>query len=152
MEAVKMTFSMAPLGESGFRVEAGNFQKLHERGSDGLYYTQKRCGCDHLREGSRNTRGAPEFDMPDSTRVRGHPERAGKRPYRNRTEVGNLRCGDGPDNEKVYKVFDELIGEMAKVFPPLFSHRRRRGNGKEWDANPKIQAFMKAHGSRTMKH
>jgi hexosaminidase len=52
-----------------------------------------------------------------------------------------------PTNERVYKLLDELIAEMAKVFPDHFFHiGGDEVNGKEWEANPKIQAFMKSHG------
>src|SRR5438552_6167448 len=52
-----------------------------------------------------------------------------------------------PTNERVYKFLDELIGEMAKVFPDHYFHiGGDEVNGREWDANPKIQAFMKVHG------
>jgi hexosaminidase len=52
-----------------------------------------------------------------------------------------------PTNEKVYRFLDDLIGEMARIFPDHYFHiGGDEVNGKEWDANPKIQAFMKAHG------
>jgi len=52
-----------------------------------------------------------------------------------------------PTNEKVYKFLDELIGEMARIFPDHFFHiGGDEVTGKEWDANPRIQAFMKEHG------
>src|SRR5437879_12181018 len=52
-----------------------------------------------------------------------------------------------PTNERVYKFLDEFIGEMARIFPDHYFHiGGDEVNGKEWDANPKIQAFMKAQG------
>ena len=51
-----------------------------------------------------------------------------------------------PTNEKVYKFLDEFIGEMAKLFPDHFFHvGGDEVNGKQWDANPKIQEFIRAH-------
>jgi hypothetical protein len=51
-----------------------------------------------------------------------------------------------PTEEKTYKFLNELIGEMSKLFPDQFFHiGGDEVNGKEWDANPKIQAFMKSH-------
>jgi hexosaminidase len=51
-----------------------------------------------------------------------------------------------PTNEKTYKFLNELIGEMAKLFPDQFFHiGGDEVNGKEWEANPNIQGFMKAH-------
>jgi hexosaminidase len=52
-----------------------------------------------------------------------------------------------PTNERVYRFLDEFIGEMARIFPDHYFHiGGDEVNGKEWDANPKIQAFMKAQG------
>src|SRR5258708_11235741 len=51
-----------------------------------------------------------------------------------------------PTDEKTYKFLNEFIGEMARLFPDQFFHiGGDEVNGKEWDANPKIQAFMKSH-------
>jgi len=52
-----------------------------------------------------------------------------------------------PTSDKTYKFLNELIGEMAKLFPDQFFHiGGDEVNGKEWDANPKIQEYMKVHG------
>ncbi len=52
-----------------------------------------------------------------------------------------------PTREETYKFLDAFIGEMAGLFPDQFFHiGGDEVNGKEWDANPKIQAFMRAHG------
>jgi hexosaminidase len=122
---------------------------LHQLGSDGLYYTQ-----DEMREviayaRDRGIRVVPEFDMPGHSTAWfvGHPELAsGKGPYKIERRWGIFDPAMDPTNEKVYKFLDELIGEMAKIFPDRFFHiGGDEVNGKEWDANPKIQAFKKAH-------
>jgi hexosaminidase len=52
--------------------------------------------------------------------------------------------------EYTYKFLDEFIGEMAKLFPDQFFHiGGDEVNGKQWDENAKIQAFMKSHGIKT---
>ena len=52
-----------------------------------------------------------------------------------------------PTEERTYKFLDGFIGEMAKLFPDRYFHiGGDEVNGKEWDANAKIQAFMHAHG------
>jgi len=153
MEAVKMNVFHWHLSENqGFRVESKKFPKLHEWGSDGLYYTQ-----DEIRDliayaRDRGIRVVPEFDMPGHSTAWfvGHPELAsGKGPYEVERRWGIFDPAMDPTNEKVYKLLDELIGEMAKTFPDRFFHiGGDEVNGKEWDANPKIQAYMKAHGIR----
>jgi hexosaminidase len=150
MEAVKMNVFHWHLSENqGFRVESRKFPRLHELGSDGLYYTQ-----DEIRElvayaRDRGIRVVPEFDMPGHSTAWfvGHPELAsGKGPYEIERKWGIFDPAMDPTNEKVYKFLDELIGEMAKLFPDHYFHiGGDEVNGKEWDANPKIQAYMKAH-------
>jgi hexosaminidase len=151
MEAVKMNVFHWHLSENqGFRAESKKYPKLHELGSDGLYYTQ-----DEIREvisyaRERGIRVVPEFDMPGHSTAWfvGHPELAsGKGPYQIERRWGVFDPAMDPTNEKVYKFLDELIGEMARIFPDHFFHiGGDEVNGKEWDANPKIQAFMKEHG------
>ena len=52
-----------------------------------------------------------------------------------------------PTRDSTYKFLDTYIGEMASLFPDSYFHvGGDECNGKEWDANPRIQQFMKAHG------
>src|SRR5712692_6197301 len=151
MEAVKMNVFHWHLSENqGFRVESKKFPKLHTMGSDGFYYTQDEIRDVITYARDRGIRVVPEFDMPGHSTAWfvGHPELAsGPGPYEIERKWGVFDPAMDPTNEKVYKFLDELIGEMAKVFPDHFFHiGGDEVNGKEWDANPKIQAFMKAHG------
>jgi hexosaminidase len=51
-----------------------------------------------------------------------------------------------PTNEKTYKFLDGFVEEMAKLFPDHYFHiGGDEVNGKQWDANPQIQEYMKAH-------
>src|SRR5579864_4950646 len=150
MEAVKMNVFHWHLSENqGFRVESRKFPKLHEQGSDGLFYTQEeiRDVIEYARD--RGIRVVPEFDMPGHSTAWfvGHPEFAsGKGPYAIERKWGVFDPAMDPTNEKLYKFLDEFIGEMTKLFPDHFFHiGGDEVNGKEWDANPKIQEFMKAH-------
>jgi hexosaminidase len=151
MEAVKMNVFHWHLSENqGFRVESKKFPKLYELGSDGLYYTQDEIRDLIFYARDRGIRVVPEFDMPGHSTAWfvGHPELAsGKGPYGIERKWGIFDPAMDPTNEKVYKLLDDLIGEMAKIFPDRFFHiGGDEVNGKEWDANPKIQAYMKAHG------
>jgi hexosaminidase len=151
MEAVKMNVFHWHLSENqGFRAESKKYPKLHQKGSDNLYYTQ-----DEMREviayaRDRGIRVVPEFDMPGHSTAWfvGHPELAsGKGPYEIERKWGIFDPAMDPTNEKLYKFLDDLVGEMAKVFPDHFFHiGGDEVNGKEWDANPKIQAFKKERG------
>ncbi|MDP9337972.1 MAG: beta-N-acetylhexosaminidase, partial [Acidobacteriota bacterium] len=150
LEAVKMNVFHWHLSENqGFRVESKKFPKLHESGSDGLFYTQEeiRGLIAYARE--RGIRVVPEFDLPGHSTAWfiGHPELAsGPGPYSIERRWGIFNPAMDPTNEKVYKFLDEFIGEMAKLFPDHFFHvGGDEVNGKEWDANLKIQAFIREH-------
>jgi hexosaminidase len=119
-------------------------------GSDGLYYTQDevRGVITYARE--RGIRVVPEFYMPGHATAWfvGYPELAsGPGPYPIERRWGVFDPAMDPTTEATYKFLDAFIGEMAALFPDQFFHiGGDEVNGKEWDANPKIQAFMRAHG------
>jgi len=100
----------------------------------------------------RGIRVVPEFDMPGHSTAWfvGHPELAsGSGPYQVEREWGVFDPAMDPTDEKTYKFLNEFIGEMARLFPDQFFHiGGDEVNGKEWDANPKIQAFKKSHKIR----
>jgi hexosaminidase len=151
MEAVKMNVFHWHLSENqGFRVESKKFPKLHQLGSDGLYYTQEEIREVIAYARDRGIRVVPEFDIPGHSTAWfvGHPELAsGPGPYEIERRWGVFDPAIDPTNEKTYKFLDQLIGEMAKLFPDQFFHvGGDEVNGKQWDANAKIQEFMKAHG------
>jgi hexosaminidase len=151
MEAVKMNVFHWHLSENqGFRIESKKFPKLHGMGSEGLYYTQDevRDLIAYARE--RGIRVVPEFDMPGHSTAWfvGHPELASAGgPYEIERRWGIFDPAMDPSNEKTYKFLDQLIGEMTKLFPDRFFHiGGDEVNGKQWNANPKIQQFMHTHG------
>src|SRR6267378_2997840 len=150
MEAVKMNVFHWHLSDNqGFRAESRKFPRLHEQGSDGLFYTQEeiRDIVEYARD--RGIRVVPEFDMPGHSTawLAGYPELAsGSGPYGIERKWGVFDPAIDPTDEKTYKFLNEFIGEMARLFPDQFFHiGGDEVNGKEWDANPKIQAFMKSH-------
>jgi hexosaminidase len=150
MAAVKLNVVHWHLSENqGFRIESKKFPKLQGMGSDGLFYTQDevRDLISYARE--RGIRVVPEFDMPGHATAWfvGYPELAsGKGPYQIERGWGVFDPAMDPTREETYKFLDVFIGEMAALFPDQFFHiGGDEVNGKEWDANPKIQAFMRAH-------
>jgi len=150
MEAVKLNVFHWHLSENqGFRVESHKYPKLHEMGSDGLYYTQDEIRGLIAYARDRGIRVVPEFDMPGHSTAWfvGHPELAsGPGPYQIERRWGVFDPAMDPTNERTYKFLNEFIAEMAKLFPDAFFHiGGDEVNGKEWDANPAIQEFKKAH-------
>src|SRR5208283_497910 len=151
MEAVKLNVFHWHLTENqGFRVESQKYPKLHELGSDGRYYTQEEIRGLLAYARDRGIRVVPEFDMPGHSTAWfvSYPELAsGPGPYQIERKWGVFDPAMDPTNEKTYKFLNEFIGEMAKLFPDAFFHiGGDEVNGKEWDANPGIQAYKKGHG------
>lgn len=156
LEAVKMNVFHWHLSDNqGFRVESKKFPKLQEMGSDGLYYTQ-----DEIRDliayaRDRGIRVIPEFDVPGHSTAWfvGYPELASAPgPYQIERGWGVFDPAFDPTNERTYKFLDTVFGEMAHLFPDAFFHvGGDEVNGKQWDANPKIQEFMKAHNLESNK-
>jgi hexosaminidase len=151
MEAVKLNvFHWHLSDDQGFRVESKKFPLLQERGSDGLFYTQEeiRRVVEYARD--RGIRVVPEFDMPGHATAWfvGYPDLAsGPGPYQIERKWGIFDPAMDPTRESTYKFLDTFIGEMSGLFPDAYFHvGGDECNGKEWDANPRIQQFMKAHG------
>jgi hexosaminidase len=150
MAAVKLNVLHLHLSDDqGFRVESKKFPKLQELGSDGHYYTQ-----DELRSlidyaADRGIRIVPEFDMPGhaTSWFVGYPEiSSGPGPYSIERRFGIFNPAMDPTREQTFKFLDKFIDEMTKLFPDHYFHiGGDEVNGKQWDANPQIQAFMRAH-------
>ena len=150
MEAVKLNvFHWHLSDDQGFRVESKRYPLLQEKGSGGLYYTQKQIGEVIQYAQERGIRIVPEFDMPCHTTswFAGYPQLAsGKGPYQVPADWGILDGAMDPTQESTYQFLDQFLGEMTALFPDAYFHvGGDECDGKEWDANPRIQAFMHAH-------
>lgn len=151
MAAVKLNVFHWHLSDNqGFRVESKKFPKLQEMGSDGLYYTQEEVRDLIAYARDRGIRVVPEFDMPGHSTAWfvGYPELAsGPGPYQIERRWGVFDPAMDPTEERTYNFLDSFIGEMAELFPDQYFHiGGDEVNGKQWDANPNIQAFMRTHG------
>jgi hexosaminidase len=151
MEAVKLNvFHWHLSDDQGFRVESKQFPLLQQKGSDGLFYTQEeiRNVIEYARD--RGIRVIPEFDMPGHATAWfvGYPDLAsGAGPYQIERKWGIFDPAMDPTRDSTYQFLDTFIGEMASLFPDAYFHvGGDENNGKEWDANPRIQQFMKDHG------
>lgn len=151
MAAVKLNVLHWHLTEDqGFRIESKKFPRLHQLGSDGLFYTQ-----DQVREiiayaRERGIRVVPEFDLPGhaTSWLVAYPELgSAPGPYTIERKSGIFEPALDPTREEVYKFLDTFFGEMAALFPDAYLHIGGDENeGKQWDRNAKIQAFMKSKG------
>jgi hexosaminidase len=154
MAAVKLNVLHWHLSDNqGFRVESKKFPKLEGMGSDGLYYTQAEVRDLIAYAADRGIRVVPEFDMPGHSTAWfvGYPALAsGKEPYQIERGWGVFDAAMDPTQEHTYKFLDQFIGEMARLFPDHYFHiGGDEVNGKEWNANPKIQEFMRDRGIKS---
>jgi len=151
MAAVKMNvFHWHLTEDQGFRVESKVFPKLHQLGSDGMFYTQAqiRDVIDYAAE--RGIRVMPEFDIPghSTSWFAAYPEfSSAPGTYGIERKYGVFGQAFNPADGRIYPFFDAFLKEMSALFPDPYLHiGGDEVEGHQWDANPAIQAFKKKNG------
>lgn len=154
MAAVKLNVLHLHLtDDQGFRIESKRFPRLNGLGSDGLFYTQ-----DQMREligyaSAHGVRIVPEFDVPGhvTSWLVGYPELGSlPRDYQIGRTFGVWDAALDPTKESTYAFLDSFIAEMAALFPDEYMHLGGdESNGKDWQANPAIVAYMQQHGMKS---
>jgi hexosaminidase len=135
--------------DQGFRVESKKYPRLQEYGSNGQFYTQTeiRDVVEYARY--RGVRIVPEFDMPGhaTSWLPGYPALGARPgPFEIGPSYGVLSDLMDPTKESTYRFLNNFVGEMAKLFPDEYFHiGGDEVDSKQWDENPRIQAFMKKH-------
>lgn len=136
--------------DQGFRVETKTLPELHQKASDGLYYTQTEIKDIVKYADDRGIRVVPEFDVPGhgTAFLTAFPELGSKKGIEYSVEryAGIFDPTLDPTNEKTYEFLDTLFKEVAPLFTDVYFHIGGDENeGKHWDENPEIQQFMKEH-------
>ena len=154
MTSVKMNvFHWHLTDNQGFRIESKTHPKLHQLGSDGLYYTQNQIKELVQYASDRGIRVVPEIDVPGhaTALLVAYPELASKDAiYSLERFAGIFNPTLDPTNEKTYTVLADLFNEIAPLFPYKYFHIGGDENeGKHWDENLKIQKFKVKHGLET---
>jgi len=151
MESVKLNVFHWHLSEDqGFRVESKVFPELQGKGSGGQFYTQQQVAevIEYARE--RGIRVVPEFDMPchATSWLVGYPELgSAPGPYQIVKKWGIFDGAMDPTRPETYQFLDKFLGEMTALFPDAYFHiGGDECDGKEWDANTRIKAYMSTHG------
>jgi len=141
--------------DQGFRIESKTFPRLHEMGSDGLYFTQ-----DEMREiiayaAERCIRVVPEFDIPGhaTSWLVGHPEiGSAPGPYVIERKWGGFDPVLDPTSPRTYEILDGFLAEMAALFPDPYLHiGGDENNGVHWSANAKIRQYLKDHDLKDLQ-
>lgn len=120
MAAVKMNVLHLHLTEDqGFRVECKTYPLLHEKGSDGLYFTQVQIQYIIKYAADRGIRVVPEFDIPGhaTSWCVGYPELASAPgPYTIERHFGVFNPTLDPTKNTTYIFLDAFLKEMAALF------------------------------------
>lgn len=135
--------------DQGFRIESRRFPRLHELASDGLYYTQEQMRELVAYAAARGIRIVPEIELPGhatgfAVAYPGLVSAPGA--YGLQRRWGVFDAVLDPTNEKLYPFLDAFLEELATVFPDAYVHiGGDENNGRQWSANPGIQAFIARH-------
>jgi hexosaminidase len=151
MAAVKMNvFHWHLTEDQGFRVESKVFPKLHQLGSDRMFYTQAQIREVVEYAAERGIRVMPEFDIPghSTSWFVAYPEfSSAPGTYGIERKFGVFGQAFNPADERIYPFFDAFFKEMSALFPDPYMHiGGDEVEGRQWDANPAIQAFKKKNG------
>ncbi|SHH01273.1 beta-N-acetylhexosaminidase [Flavobacterium defluvii] len=171
LAAMKMNvFHWHLVDDQGWRIETKKHPKLIELASDGLYYTQEEIRNIVKYADERGILIVPEIDVPGhgSAILTAYPEIGSKvitltggtsekniqgtaiSTYGIERNAGIFTPTLDPSNPKTYKILSELFDEICPLFPGDYFHIGGDENeGKDWDANPKIQEFKKKHNLKT---
>ncbi len=137
--------------DQGFRFKSDTYPKLHELGSDGLYYTKPQIRDIVSYANERGIRVVPEIDVPGHATaiLAAYPELGSKDGYDYKIErfSGVFHPTLNPINPKVYTFLDNLFAEIIPLFPDVYFHIGGDENeGKHWDENHEIKKFKNKKG------
>ncbi len=151
MAAVKMNVLHWHLSDDqGFRVESRVLPRLHQIGGANGYYTQAEVREVLSYATARGIRVVPEFDVPGhaTSWIAAYPRLASNdSTYAVPTKWGVLNIALDPTRETTYSLLDSVFTEMTALFPdPYFHIGGDENDGRQWRRNPRIAAYMRAHG------
>ena len=132
--------------DQGWRIELKSYPKLHQIASDGLYYTHEQIEEVVAYAASLGIRVVPEFDVPGhaSAIVLAYPELgSGTKVSELERHWGVFRPLLDPSNPQVYLFVEEVVAELAGLFPDHYLHiGGDEINDTDWRQNPAIKDFM----------
>ncbi|CAK9883759.1 MAG: Beta-hexosaminidase [Candidatus Erwinia impunctatus] len=151
MAAAKMNvFHWHLTDDQGWRFASGLYPQLQEKGSDGFFYTREQMKGIVRYAAERGIRVVPEIDMPGHVTALavGMPELiAARGTWQIERDWGVFKPLLDPSNEQVYSVIDQLLSEVADIFPDEWIHiGGDEVDATQWKKSPNIQKFMQQKG------
>ncbi|MGO4904046.1 beta-N-acetylhexosaminidase [Flavobacterium sp. W20_MBD1_R3] len=152
MASMKMNvFHWHLADDQGWRIQLNNHPKLTELASDGYFYTQEEIKNIVKYADEKGILVIPEIDVPGhaSALLTAYPEIGskigeGKITYEVQRNSGIFNATLDPTNPKTYEILSSIFDEVCPLFPGSYFHiGGDENNGKEWNANSKIQQFKK---------
>ncbi|POF63938.1 Beta-hexosaminidase [Novacetimonas maltaceti] len=131
-----------------FRVESHRYPRIQKVAARGEYYTQKQIRALVAYAAERAIRVVPEFDTPGHSfaLLTAYPQYAAQTPDAMDQRQVYVDAFD-PTRPETYVFLRRLYHEMAGLFPDAYFHAGGdEVRGWQWTQNPRIAAYMKAHG------
>lgn len=136
--------------DQAYTIESKKFPVLHERASNGEYFTHEQIREIISYADQRGIRVVPELDLPGhSTAIlTAFPQLASiKREYVLQDHWGVFDPTINPTRKETYDFLDTLLTEVASLFSDHYFHiGGDENNGNDWARNDSIQQFMKNNG------
>ena len=155
MAAMKMNVFHWHLADNqGWRVEIKKYPQLTALASDGSFYTQEEIKAVVQYADEKGIMVVPEIDVPGhaSALLTAFPEIGSniEKTYAVSRKSGIHDAALDPTNPKTYQILEAIFDEVCPLFPGAYLHiGGDENNGKEWNANPKIQEFKKKNNLAT---
>lgn len=157
MAAMKMNvFHWHLVDDQGWRIEIKKYPQLTELASDGQFYTQNDIKDIVKYAEEKGIMVVPEIDVPGhaSALLSVFPEIGSKIDnevtYSVSRKSGVHNPTLDPINPKTYQILAAIFDEICPLFPSAYFHiGGDENNGKEWNANPKIQEFKEKNNLAT---
>ena len=155
MAAMKMNVFHWHLADNqGWRVEIKKYPQLTTLASDGSFYTQEEIKAVVQYADEKGIMVVPEIDVPGhaSALLTAFPEIGSniEKMYAVSRKSGIHDAALDPTNPKTYQILEAIFDEVCPLFPGAYFHiGGDENNGKEWNANPKIQEFKKKNNLAT---
>ncbi|MBE7619406.1 family 20 glycosylhydrolase [Komagataeibacter sp. FXV2] len=149
MELAKLNVLHLHLSDGqSFRVESHRYPRLQKIAARGEFYTQGQIRALVAYAAERAIRVVPEFDTPGHSfaLLTAYPQYAAQTPDAMDQRQVYVDAFD-PTRPETYVFLRHLYHEMARLFPDTYFHAGGdEVRGWQWTQNPRIAAYMKAHG------
>ncbi|MEH0664285.1 family 20 glycosylhydrolase [Vibrio scophthalmi] len=137
--------------DQAIRIEIESYPKLWQATADGDYYSKDEIRQVVAYAHNLGIRVIPEISLPGHASAVAHayPELmsgVGEQAYPQQRGWGVFEPLMDPTNPELYRMLESVFDEVVALFPDEYIHiGGDEPNYKQWQDNPKIQAFIEQH-------